>query len=148
MNEKWFEDNFKASAREIGGHSFKVATPWVRGISDLYCKIPDHPSAWIELKFQKCAIATVLKSNKAITNKLTANQRSFLRDEVAAGGVGFAAHMFYFNQFPKKGEMQWAIAVISGQEESFIPHQTDLVFGRGKDIPVGTILQLGREAIS
>jgi hypothetical protein len=63
--------------RRAGWHAFKITTPFLIGVPDLYVKASLRPPVWIELKYIKSETGKV---------PLTPMQRKFMRDEVKVGG--------------------------------------------------------------
>lgn len=84
MSEKAFEQSLLKQIKENHGtkaHAFKVATQFKKGVLDVYTKLPDFPTLWVELKFKKVGPNTT-----SVKIELTELQRNFMRKEQKAGG--------------------------------------------------------------
>jgi hypothetical protein len=78
-SEKAFQTELLTQMRQQGWHAFKVTTPFMAGVPDLYVKAPGLPACWIELKYQ-------IAKGRAIPINLSVLQRKFIRDEHKSGG--------------------------------------------------------------
>jgi hypothetical protein len=74
-SEKAFQTELLTQMRQQGWHAFKVTTPFMAGVPDLYVKAPGFPACWIELKYE-------IAKGRAIPINLSVLQRKFIRDEV------------------------------------------------------------------
>lgn len=75
-SERAFQVELLLQMRKEGWHAFKVTTPFMSGVPDLYIKAPLRPPVWLELKYRKTPGKV----------ELTDLQRKFMRDERKVGG--------------------------------------------------------------
>lgn len=75
-SERSFQTELLLAMHRQGWHAFKITTPFMVGVPDLYVKAPLRPPVWIELKYMV----------RPGTIQLTALQRKFMRDERKVGG--------------------------------------------------------------
>lgn len=68
-------------AQELGGHAFKAANRFKKGILDLSVQLPAYRHVYIEVKFQLRFVRQI-----ECTPALTRHQRNFITDHVNAGG--------------------------------------------------------------
>lgn len=76
-SERSFQTELLIAMRRQGFHAFKITTPFMVGVPDLYVKAWLRPPVWIELKYIKSPTGKV---------ELTPLQRKFMRDEHKVGG--------------------------------------------------------------
>jgi hypothetical protein len=75
-SERSFQTELLIEMRRQGWHCFKITTPFMIGVPDLYIKAALRPPVWLELKY--------MKSPGKVD--LTPLQRKFMRDENKVGG--------------------------------------------------------------
>jgi hypothetical protein len=80
-SERSFQTELLTHMRMAGYHAFKVTTPFMVGVPDLYVKAPNFPACWIELKYELWD-----RKKGYIPVNLSNLQRKFLQDENKAGG--------------------------------------------------------------
>ena len=80
-SERAFQSELLTQMRQEGFHAFKITTPFMKGVPDLYVKAPGYQACWIELKYEP----RILKSG-LVHLELTPLQRKFIRDQHHVGG--------------------------------------------------------------